>query len=234
MVVPAAKPWVSSHDIPKGRRWSQELAAQLKESQFAVLVVLRDNQESPWLNFEAGAISKWVEVANVAPLLFGITASELRGPIAQFQATVFTRDDMFKLTETMSKAVCGAPDLSALRRSFDFTWETLQQRVDAILNIEPQSAAVALTPPKETDPETPIWIDDERRAILEQIGTSEHNFQNLQEITTGTQMKRAKVEHLLSELTKAGYLSEEHVPMVGKCYKVIGRGSKYLMDHGIL
>jgi TIR domain len=234
MVIPAVKPWVSSHDIPKGRRWSQELAAQLKESQFAILIVLRDNQGSSWLNFEAGAISKWVEVANVAPLLFGITPSELRGPIAQFQATVFTRDDMFKLIETISKAVGVAPDSAVLRRSFDFTWETLQQRVESILNSEPQSAASAVTPPKETEPELFIFIDDERGAILEQIGTSEHNYQNLEEITNGTRMKRAKVEYLLSELTKAGYLLEEHVPMVGKCYKVIGKGIKYLMDHEVL
>jgi hypothetical protein len=234
MVVPAARPWVSSHDIPKGRRWSQELAAQLKESQFAVLVVLQDNQDSPWLNFEAGAISKWIEVANVAPLLFEMTPSDLRGPIAQFQATVFTRDDMLKLTETLSKAVSGSQDLLALRRSFDFTWDTLQQRITAILNAERQSTAIGVATTKEPKSDTTLWIDDDRRAILEQIGTSERNFQSVEEITTGTGMRRAKVEHVLSELNKAGYVSEEHVPMVGKCYKVIGKGSKYLMDHEIL
>ena len=233
VVVPETKPWVSSHDIPKGRRWSQELAVQLNESHFALLVVVKDNQESPWLNFEAGAISKWIDAANVAPLLFGIATSELQGPIAQFQATLFTREDMFKLAETMSKAVCVAPDLSALRRSFDFTWETLQQDIEAILN-EPQSDAALLTPSREDERDTTIWIDEDRRVILEQIGTSEDNFQNVREITNRTRMKRAKVEHLLSDLTKAGYLSEENVPMIGKCYKVIGMGSKYLIDRGIL
>jgi len=76
-ILPGVEPWLSSEDIRKGSRWSLQLATELEATQFGLLVVVPENQGSPWLNFEAGAISKWVEHARVAPLLFGMSPSEL-------------------------------------------------------------------------------------------------------------------------------------------------------------
>src|SRR6185503_7320009 len=97
------------------------------------MVVLPENSNSAWLNFEAGAISKWVESSNVAPVLFGLQASELRGPLAQFQATVFSRDDFVRLLIAIASSI-GKPAAEApIERALDFSWPVLQDRVDAVL-----------------------------------------------------------------------------------------------------
>ena len=56
----------------------------------------------------------------------------------------------------------------------------------------------------------------------------------LSEVVDAVQMKRARVEHYLEELVRAEFLSEKHVPTVGKTYRAIARGRKHLMQQGLL
>jgi hypothetical protein len=68
-VLQAVKPWVSAHDIAKGERGYAEIAQSLEKCSFGILCVTAENQQKPWLNFEAGALSKQVDSSRVAPLL---------------------------------------------------------------------------------------------------------------------------------------------------------------------
>lgn len=78
----------------------------MKESSFGLICVTRDNLDSQWLNFEAGELSKYINNTYVAPLLFDVKPSDLKGsPISQFQATSFSKDDMKRLIETLNKAL---------------------------------------------------------------------------------------------------------------------------------
>jgi hypothetical protein len=70
-VLQAVKPYFSPEDVVKGSRWSTEIAKELEASRIALLVVTPENQEAPWLLFEAGALSKNLDRARVIPLLFG-------------------------------------------------------------------------------------------------------------------------------------------------------------------
>src|SRR5436305_948866 len=74
-VIQYAKPWVSSEDIAKGGRWSSDLAKELETSKFGVICVTRENWNLPWINFEAGALSKELDQAGVSPLLFDVKPS---------------------------------------------------------------------------------------------------------------------------------------------------------------
>ena len=56
-VIQAIEPFVSSEDIEKGARWNTDIAQELKESSFGLICVTKDNLNSQWLNFEAGALS---------------------------------------------------------------------------------------------------------------------------------------------------------------------------------
>jgi hypothetical protein len=49
-VMPATKPWVSSEDIQKGKKWFQELMAQFGESRVSIICVTAENVRSPGSN----------------------------------------------------------------------------------------------------------------------------------------------------------------------------------------
>src|SRR4051812_22693174 len=85
-------PWMSQTDIMAGSRWGIELAKQLDETHFGIICVTREALDSPWLLFEAGAISKSIERGRVCPYLIDLNPNELQGPLSQFQCKGAKRD----------------------------------------------------------------------------------------------------------------------------------------------
>lgn len=69
-VIQAVQPWLSSTNIDKGARWSDDIAAQLEETKFGLICLTRENLEAPWILFEAGALSKTLDRTYVCPYLF--------------------------------------------------------------------------------------------------------------------------------------------------------------------
>lgn len=138
-VIQSLDPYVSSEDLDKGTRWSTEIAKELAESSFGILCVTKENQGEPWLNFEAGALSKTIDESLVSPFLLDIARTEVAGPMVQFQSTIFTRDDVAKLVATLNRA-CGDSKLSdkRLEDTFDVWWPTLES---ALLEIKGTSEA---------------------------------------------------------------------------------------------
>ena len=129
-VIQSLEPYVSSEDIDKGARWSTDIAKELEDSTFGILCVTKENLEAPWLSFEAGALSKTMEKSFVTPFLFDIKRSEVQGPILQFQSTIFQKDDIKKMVQTLNKA-CGDAGISEQRldKSFDVWYPTLEQEL---------------------------------------------------------------------------------------------------------
>lgn len=132
-VIQSIEPYVSSEDIDKGARWSTDIAKELEDSTFGILCVTKDNLEAPWLSFEAGALSKTMEKAFVNPFLFDIKRSEVKGPILQFQSTIFEKDDIKKMVKTLNKA-CGDASISETRldKSFDVWYSTLEDELNKL------------------------------------------------------------------------------------------------------
>src|SRR4051812_40799847 len=65
-------PWASDVDIAAGQRSLAQIEAELQDSNFGIVVITAANQHEPWLNFEAGALSKVVQgdiEQRVVPLL---------------------------------------------------------------------------------------------------------------------------------------------------------------------
>ena len=57
-VIQAVKPWMSESDIESGQQWRAQLSKHLTECKFGIICVTAENQAKPWLNFEAGALSR--------------------------------------------------------------------------------------------------------------------------------------------------------------------------------
>lgn len=137
-VIQAIVPYVSSEDIDKGARWSTDIAKELEDSTFGILCVTRENINAPWLTFEAGALSKTMEKSFVSPFLFDIKRSEVDGPILQFQSTIFEKEDVKKLVNTLNKA-CEKDGLASdrLEKTFEVWYPTLESELGKLKDTPP-------------------------------------------------------------------------------------------------
>lgn len=132
-VIQSIEPFVSSEDIEKGSRWNTDIAQELKESTFGIICVTKDNLTAPWLNFEAGALSKTIENSYVAPFLFDVKPSELKdSPISQFQATSFTKEDLKRLLETLNVAAGNCLSEQKLLKAFEVWYPDLEQNLNTL------------------------------------------------------------------------------------------------------
>jgi hypothetical protein len=142
-VIQSIEPYVSSEDIDKGARWSTDIAKELENSTFGILCVTKENLEAPWLSFEAGALSKTMDKAFVSPFLFDIKRSEVKGPVLQFQSTIFQKEDIKKLLNTLNKA-CNETGISdvMLDKAFEVWYPTLASELNKISDVkdEPDDA----------------------------------------------------------------------------------------------
>ena len=139
-VLPYADPWLSSEDIRKGKSWDSELTTQLEATSYClVCVTTRQVAEAPWVNFEAGAVSKYVTHAHVSPLLVGLKADHLAGlPLARFQCTLFEQSDVRRLLCSINEATDSPISDRRLDRNLRNTWSQLAEDVSEIkLSDEP-------------------------------------------------------------------------------------------------
>ena len=153
-VLQVVKPYFTPSDTEKGARWSTDIAKELSESQIGILCVTRDNIQSDWLLFEAGALSKSLEKSHVCPVLFGITNTDLAGPLKQFQTTVFEKDDIHRLLGVINGRISeNKLPQKTLDVVFEKWWPDLEETIDRIL------AEVG-------EPDEPVRSD---RELLEEI-----------------------------------------------------------------
>lgn len=159
-VLQGVVPFISAKDIDKGSNWTVELARQLEEAQFGIICVTQENRNSPWLNYETGAITGSVE-SRVCPVLFELAKTEVDPPLAQLQLTSLDLEDIFLMMRSMN-AVAGT-NLSEhdLRDAVEIWWPKLEER----LAVVPQgmTGVPASTPP---EPEQPKVSD---RELLEEL-----------------------------------------------------------------
>lgn len=133
-VIQSVEPYVSSEDIDKGTRWSSHIAGELSDSNYGIIVVTKENIKAPWINFEAGALSKQIEQSYVSPFLFNLKRSEVDGPLLQFQSTIYEKEDVKKLIESINKSLDSeALDQGRLDKVFDVWWPSLEESLNALL-----------------------------------------------------------------------------------------------------
>ncbi|MDQ3132661.1 MAG: TIR domain-containing protein [Acidobacteriota bacterium] len=130
-VIQSIKPYVSSEDIDKGIRWSSDIAVELEASNYGLIIVTKENVNAPWLNFEAGALSKAIDRVNVSPFLFDIKGSDVQNPLVQFQFTIFEKEDIRKLIHSINNRLDEQMKLNEgrLNESFERWWSDLQKKL---------------------------------------------------------------------------------------------------------
>ena len=141
-VIQIIEPWVSSEDIEKGDRWTPEIAQKLDNCNVGIICLTKYNFEAPWINFEAGALSKKLENGKVCTLLLDLKPTDIKGPLAQFQATIAkSQDDMKKLINIINKSL-GDKRIkdNIVNEAFDIWWERYLQKVNTIIPMKSNSS----------------------------------------------------------------------------------------------
>jgi hypothetical protein len=133
-VIQTVELYVSSEDVDKGARWFTDIANELESAEFGIICLTRDNMIAPWILFESGAISKSITQSRVVPLLIDITPTDLKGPLAQFQAATTAELDVKKLV----KAVNGSSNEKRLNEfqietAFNKWWPDLHEQLKKAL-----------------------------------------------------------------------------------------------------
>lgn len=223
-VVSGVTVWVSSEDIAKGSRWSRSLAEELDKSQFGILCITPTNLNEAWLIFEAGAISKSVQSGRVAPLLFGVDPDDLPGPIFQFQATRFNKEDVLKLVCSISEASDRKTPHEDLRRSFEKHWPSLNKRFsDVMEKIDAQGSdssndhSIAV-PRALTDPELQVlrWLKDYKKPVSPKALGSQLS------------MDSNEAARILNRLFAMELVRDTYATGIGKMYSLDDAGTAYL------
>lgn len=148
-LIQAVRAYVSTDDIAKGTRWPIELSGKLESHSVGILCLTPGNLVAPWINFEAGALSKALGTARVMPLLLGVDRSAVPWPLAQFQATAFERTDMLRLAQAINTA--GTEQLisdSNLQRYFDRDWDALEASIKPIIELAGKAEGGEKSPAK--------------------------------------------------------------------------------------
>jgi PAS domain-containing protein len=123
--------WIST-DIHPGKRWGNELDAQLQSTRFGILCLVPSNVTAPWLLFEAGALSKSVEASRVVPYCVGFEPEDVVGPLSKFQGVAANEVGTRKLVESINLSFESKRSESTLARTFDKKWPILQRKLAKI------------------------------------------------------------------------------------------------------
>ena len=123
------QPWMSGIDIEPGARWSNAIAEELDATSFGIVCVTRDNQSSPWLNFEAGALAKKLDTSRVVPLAIDLKPSDVKQPLGQFEVKQMTEAGILRVV-TLLDELCDhhVPDVA---KACTRNWPDLAPKLEA-------------------------------------------------------------------------------------------------------
>jgi TIR domain-containing protein len=126
-IIQTVEPWMSDSDIEAGARWNREMENQLRETQYGIICLTKENQTAPWILFETGAIAKAIVGTFVCPYLIDLEPAEVaQGPLTQFQAKRANEKETWELMCAINHALAESrlPE-DRLRRTFERCWPDL-------------------------------------------------------------------------------------------------------------
>ena len=130
-----------STGIYKGADWNANLNEGLRNADFGILCVTKENYSAPWMIYEAGFLSHKAGIGKVAPFLLDISPSELQGPVTQFQSTAFEKNDLKKLVLSLNFSETTPVRESDLASNFEVVYGTLEERLNQALAFQAEDGA---------------------------------------------------------------------------------------------
>jgi hypothetical protein len=130
-VLQMSEPWLST-EIEKGKRWDAAIANKLEESKVGIICLTSENIKAEWILFEAGAISKNTD-AHMCTFLLDLKPSDITPPLSLFQATLFTKEDIWKLILTINSKISQNGEKSLPESKLQSVFQTFWPQLESIL-----------------------------------------------------------------------------------------------------
>ncbi|MGN6260555.1 MAG: TIR domain-containing protein [Ralstonia sp.] len=242
MLCKGVDPWVSAADIQKGARWGAELARELSTTNVGIIILTPYNLKSEWLLFESGALSKSVKDGHVHPLLVGLGTESLPNPLAQFQATIFRRDDVRDLLVSLASATSKPGSQGDLYRRFDEQWPFVEKKVaDALAygaalaiaqSIDSTAAAERSTKSQKQGSVEELTLNADHMEIMKFLAGKNGVKQPPTSIAEGLQKNYERIVLHIEELEGWGYVSESFSPAIGPVFGLDTKGRKLALQFG--
>lgn len=133
MAINAIEPYVSAKDIDKGSAWFSDIAGELKESEYGIVCLSKENLSSEWIHYEAGAIATKFDEGRTTAFLIDVESSDVKPPLSQFQHTSPVKDDIHHLLSTLNGLVENPLSDLHLAKASQKWWPELEDGLKDIL-----------------------------------------------------------------------------------------------------
>lgn len=140
-----------SERIEKGAFWVKELEERLRRSEAGIVCLTPQNLDSSWMHFEAGALALRLASGTITapampsrsgsatdleqrlpiyPLLHEVTPAQITGPLAAYQATTVTKQDILTLLESIAVRAGAPPEKITNSRSvFEEAYSLFEEKL---------------------------------------------------------------------------------------------------------
>lgn len=132
-VIQSVDVFLSQDDIGKGENWDRRLSRELAACDFGIVCLTPENVAAPWIHFEAGSLAKSLD-AKLSSIMLGVSTSDIKGPLSRFQNTTFSRDDFYKLMQSINSSTEKPLSSEILQFSFDIFWPRLESDIIQIID----------------------------------------------------------------------------------------------------
>lgn len=133
-VIQATDPWLSSDAVESGSVWFSSINNELRDASTGIICLTQENKNKPWILFEAGALAKGLTTNHVCTLLIDLQPYDLQDPLAQFNATLPTKEGIKKLVFNINARVEKEPlNAGILAQVFETYWPQFERSFAAIL-----------------------------------------------------------------------------------------------------
>lgn len=213
-VIQAVEPWVST-EMEKGKKWFTEIADHLEEANVGIICLTRENLNSPWLLFEAGALAK-IKGAYVCTFLLDLKPTDVEPPLSEFQATMAEKDDIRKLLLTINKVLEKAGQKSLPEKTLDGTFSTFWPELDNILK----------EILKREEPKKKIRSTQDYLAEILDLGRKTHDL--LSQIPSPAYIDASEREYVSAPTMSALDVKKSRKDKLKDSYIISGRGKRKL------
>jgi hypothetical protein len=134
MVIQAIKPFYSPEDIKKGEFWTGRIKDELKSNTTGIICIAQNNQNAPWILFEAGALANSIGKSKVYPLLFDMEITELKPPLSLFNASVFNKEEIRKILKSINSDLDDKLEEKRIDKLFDALWSEFEGKIEKIIS----------------------------------------------------------------------------------------------------
>lgn len=132
LVLHYVEPWLSQADIEAGQRWAEQVAKELEATNFGIICITRENLNTPWVLFEAGALAKSIQGSRVIPLLLDLEFRDVAGPLAQFQAKKVDLAGVTDIVQSLNQCAPHPVPDDRVKQLFDALWPEFEKKLAAI------------------------------------------------------------------------------------------------------